>query len=423
MPTYSSIRCLHSPTPDLKADEKLFLILLLVTTEEPNNSSRFSQIESNGEQLGTRFRFTKTASFRALKKLEQMGMVTTLTDQGRIGRPKKIREIVPGSWETGKTNQNAFKAALSSQCSRLINNRLRDLHLFEQVGSSNALFLLLLVLVGRADQSGVISTASHATLSHYTGIPLQQIHRRINRLKELNIIAEVIPGLVDGSFLGKPRSIYYLNFQHPIFKNTGISVEPIEIKGKGCTSIEINQIAIRLGFPGRNDRLASAQEHFSTPAGLKRTAISPGSWEENAPAIINRPAAKLYTQCVIERYAAKLLSDPNSILSSIQWRNDQDRASGDFMFHLLGGPTRSMKKSKEHLHMFHSLCADLEELSHQLASVCLRMGKLPKRRSALGTYNTVYRILPSGIEQRSEIRLERITFGANKKYELPELTR
>lgn len=410
MQIHSSIRCLLSYTPELKADEKLFLIFLLAITEGAGSLGRFRQIESNGVQLGKRFRFTKTASFRALKKLQQAGIIDELTNQGRVGRPRKLREIVPRSWETGKTNQNVFKAVLSSQCSRLISNRLKHLRLFEQTDSSNALFLLLLVLVGKADQSGVINTASHATLSRYTGIPHQQIQRRINRLQELNIITDVIPGLVEGSFLGKPSSIYYMNFQHPIFKNTGVSVEPIEIKGKGSTSVEINQIAMKLGYPGRNDRLASSAEHAANPHGLKRTAISPGSWEQNAPALLNRPAAKLYTQCVIERYAAKLLGDPNSIRPASEWRNVHDRASDDFIFDLIGKPPNTLKKSDGHKHMFYSLCADLEELSHQLASLCLQKGKVLNRGSILDPSITTYRILPSGIGQRSEIRLEQVTF-------------
>jgi len=406
----SSVRCLLSCTPDLKADEKLFLIFLLAISEGASNPGRFSQIESNGEQLGIRFRFTKTASFRALKKLKQAGMIDEVTNQGRIGRPRKLREIVPRSWETEKTNQNVVKAVLSSQCSRLISNRLRRLRLFDQTGSSNALFLLLLVLVGKADQSGVINTASHATLSRYTGIPQQQIQRRINRLQELNIITDVIPGLVEGSFLGKPSSIYYLNFQHPVFKNTGVSVEPIEIRGKGSTSIEINRIAMKLGCPGLNDRLASSAEHAQKPLGLKMTAISPGSWEQNAPAVLNRPAAKLFTQCVIERYAAKLLGDPISIRSASEWRSVRDRATNNFILELTGKPFNTMQNLDEHKHMFYSLCADLEELSHQLASLCLQKGKIPKRGNSWGAPITTYRILPSGIEHRSKIRLERIIF-------------
>ena len=141
---------------------------------------------------------------------------------------------------------------------------------------------------------------------------------------------------------------------------------------------------------------------------MKRTRLSPGSWEQNAPDFLKRPAAKRYAQFVIERNAAKLLADPNSILSASEWRDAQDQATRDFVDELTRGQTSKTHRDAENDRMFYSLCADLEELSHQLASLCLKVGKLRKRPSPVGTPPVTYRILPSGTDERTEIRLEQI---------------
>jgi len=50
----------------------------------------------------------------------------------------------------------------------------------------------------------------------------------------------------------------------------------------------------------------------------------------------------------------------------------------------------------------------LEELAHQLASLCQKLGKLPKHSGSPDEKNITYRILPSDTGKRTEIRLERI---------------
>lgn len=409
MLTQPAIRCLLSSTPYLKADEKLFFVFLLCVSERVMNPGHFNLIAESGVQLGKRFGFTKEASFRALQKLRDNGLVEELADQGKLGRPKKLRRVVFGSWESGGTNLEISRATLVQRSHRLLSHRLRYGNHNAYSGLNNAVFLLLLILIIKSDCAGIVAEPSHADLSALTGIPRSQVHRRLTQLQELGLIEAIIPGLVDGAILGKPSSIYYLNLRHPLLEATGMSVESIPIQGKGCTSTEINQVAIKLGQPGMNDRLASAAQHAATHLGTKNTRISPGSWEQNALDLLRRPAAKLYTQCVIERYAAKLLSNSNSILSESEWRNAQDYASEVFVQELIGKRSTALKKSDEHSRMLYSLCADLEELSHQLASLCVKMGKLPKRASSLNTPNTAYRILPSGTGKRSEIRLERIT--------------
>lgn len=406
---HSSLQCLNSIIPNLKADEKLFLILMLFISESTTSAGSFALVRENGIQLGKRLRFTKEASFRALHKLRNEGLIEEITEQGWLGRPRKLRRAVAGSWRGNINNQDFFRARLVKQSFNLISNRLKYPNRAAQAGLNNSLFMLLLILLAKADHSGVVSTTSQSKLSEYTGIPRPQMQRRLSQLQELGLITEIVPGLVEGAVLGKPNSIYYLNLNHPTLRATGIQAEPIPIQGKGCTSTEMDQLAMKLGHPGSRDRLASAAQHAATPTSIKKTRISPGSWEQNAPDLLWRPAAKLYTQCVIERYAAKLLSDPSSILSESEWRNAQDHASESFVQELTGGRPTAVKKSGEYSRMFYSLCADLEELSHQLASLCIRVGKLPKRASTLNTPMTTYRILPSGIGKRSKIRLERIT--------------
>jgi DNA-binding Lrp family transcriptional regulator len=405
---HSSLQCLNSIIPNLKPDEKLFLILMLFTSESTTSPGSFGSVRENGAQLGTRFRFTKEASFRALHKLRDQGLIEEITEQGRLGRPRKLRKVVAGSWRGDINDQDFFRARLVKQSFNLISNRLKYPKHAAQAGLSNSLFMLLLILLAKADHSGVVSTTSQSKLSEYIGLPKSQMQRRLSQLQELGLITEVVPGLVEGAVLGKPNSIYYLNLNHPILRATGIQAEPIPIQGKGCTTTEMDQLAMKLGHPGLRDRLASAAEHAETPTGIKETRISPGSWEQNAPDLLRRAAAKLYTQSVIERYAAKLLSNPNSILSASEWRNEQDHASEDFVQELTGERPTAVKKSGEYSRMFYSLCADLEELSHQLASLCIRVGKLPKRASPMSAPITTYRILPSGTGKRSEIRLERI---------------
>lgn len=382
---------------------------MLFTSESTTSPGSFESVRENGVQLGKRFRFTKEASFRALHKLRDQGLIDEITEQGRAGRPRKLRKVVAGSWRSDESNQDFFRAKLVKQSFNLISNRLKYPKRAAQAGMSNSLLMLLIILLAKADHSGVVSTTSQSKLSEYTGIPKPQMQRRISQLQELGLITEIVPGLVEGAVLGKRNSIYYLDLNHPILRATGIQAESISIQGKGCTSTEMDQLAMKLGQPGLRDRLASAAQHAATPTGIKETRISPGSWEQNAPDLIRRPAAKLYTQCVIERYAAKLLSDPSSILSESEWRNAQDHATESFVQELTGGRTTTAKKSDEYSRMFYSLCADLEELSHQLASLCIRVGKLPKRASTVSTPITTYRILPSGTGKRSEIRLERIT--------------
>jgi len=366
-------------------------------------------IKENGVQLAKRFSFTKEAAFRALHKLKDQELLSEITEQGPKGRPRKLRNIGSMSWEKGSRDRSPFQAGLLEQSFKLISNRLKKPRLVEQAGMNNTLFMLLLVMLTRADRSGVVATSSQAKLSEYAGIPRSQVQRRISQLQELGVIAEIVPGLVEGAILGKPSSIYFLDLNHPVLRDTGIRADQIPIRGKGCASTEINQVAVKLGHPGRNDRLTSVAQNAATPPVMKRTRISPGSWEQNAPDFLKRPAAKLYAQCAIERYAAKLLSNPCSILSVSEWRNAQDHATQDFVHELTGGRTTTVKRSYEDTRMFYSLCADLEELSHQLASLCLKIGKLPKNASPMGTPPITYRILPSGIGQRSEIRLERIT--------------
>ena len=407
---HSSLQCLSSIIPNLKADEKLFLILMLFASESTTSAGSFESIRENGVQLGKRLRFTKEASFRALHKLRSEGLIEEITEQGRVGRPRKLRKVVAGTWRGDVNNQDFFRARLVKLSFVLISNRLKYPKRAAQAGLNNSLFMLLLILLAKADHSGVVSTTSQSKLSEYTGIPRPQMQRRLCQLQEIGLITEIVPGLVEGAVLGKPNSIYYLNLNHTILQATGIQAEPIPIQGNGCTSTDIDQLAMKLRHPGLHDRLTSAAQHAATPTGIKKTGISPGSWEQNAPDLLRRPAAKLYTQCVIERYAAKLLSGPSSILSESEWRNAQDHATEDFVQELTGERPTAVKKSGEYSRMFYSLCADLEELSHQLASLCIRVGKLPKRASTVSTPITTYRILPSGTGKRSEIRLERITF-------------
>jgi predicted transcriptional regulator len=407
--TQPAIRCLLSRTPYLKPDDKLFFVFVLSLSERALNPGHFNLIAENGVQLGKRFGFTKEASFRALQKLRDNGLIEELADQGKSGRPRKLRKVVFGRLESGGTNLEVSRATLVQRGARLLSHRLRYGNHNAYAGMKNAIFLLLLILIIKSNCAGIVAKASHADLSALTGIPRSQVQRRLTQLQELGLIEAIIPGLVDGSLLGKPCSIYYLNLRHPLLEATGVSVEPLIIKGKGCTSPEIDQLAMKLGHPGLRDRLASAAKHAAVPTGIKKTRISPGSWEQNAPDLLRRPATKLYTQCVIERYAAKLIGNPNSILSASEWRNEQDHATEDFVQELTGERPTAVKKSREYSRMFYSLCADLEELSHQLASLCIRVGKLPKRASTASTPIITYRILPSGIGKRSEIRLERIT--------------
>lgn len=404
----ASIRCALSVNPYLKADEKLFFILLLFSSESVLHPGNFALIKENGIQLAKRFRFTKEAAFRALQKLKDQDLLSEITEQGPKGRPKKLRKIGALNWEKWKGESSPFQSGLLGQSFQLISIRLKKPELVEQAGMNNTLFMLLLVLLSRADRSGVVATSSQAKLSEYTGIPRSQVQRRINQLEELGILAGVVPGLVEGAILGKPSSVYFLDLNHPILRETGIRADQIPIRGNGSAQTEINQLATRVGRPGLNDRLASVTHHAATPIGMKRTRLSAGSWEQNAPDFLKRPAAKRYAQFVIERNAAKLLADPNSILSASEWRDAQDHATRDFVDELTRGQTSKTHRDAENDRMFYSLCADLEELSHQLASLCLKVGKLPKRPSPVGTPPVTYRILPSCTDERTEIRLEQI---------------
>lgn len=406
--THSSISCLLSIIQNLKPDEKLFLVFLLFTAEKTSNPGNFSVIDENGVQLGKRFGFTKEASFRALHKLRNQGLIEETTDQGRLGRPRKMRKIIARGWESGETKRNTFQARLASPCLKLIGHRLKYVG---HAGMNNTLFMLLLILTIKADRAGIVAEVSHADLSNYSGIPKSQIQRRIGQLQELGLIAEIIPGLVEGAILGKPNSIYYLNLNHRTFENTGMGAEKIAVRGKGCASTEVDQLVMKLGNPGINDRLASVTHHASTPPNIKMTQISPGSWVTNAPDALRRPAAKMYIQCAIERYASALLGNPNSILSEQEWRQAQDHATEEFVRTLTGRRPHAVTTSSEYRRMFFSLCADLEELAHQLASLCLQLGNLPKRSGSTDAKNIAYRILPSGTGKRAEIRLERIKLG------------
>jgi DNA-binding Lrp family transcriptional regulator len=408
MATPAAIRCALSIISNLKADEKFFLICLILSTERVSTPGDFVLIEKSGVLLAKSFRFTKEASFRALSKLTEHRFIAESTDQGKLGRPRKFRKIIDRSWERGETTREVLQTNLVEQASKLISHRLKYGNRAEYALINNALFMLLIILVLKADRAGVIIGTSQADLSRYSGIPRPQIQRRIKQLQELEIITEIIPGLVEGKILGKQSSIYYLNLNHPALASMEMPTEPMPIAGKGFSTLEIDQIIMSFGHTGLHDRLAIAEQHASTTPGLKMTRISSGSWKENAGDALNRVDSRLHLQSAIERFAAKLLANPNLILSESHWRRAQDYASADFVFEITGRRPSTIKMNKNNRHMFYSLCADLEELAHQLASVCLRIGKLPRRLSRVESRNTVYRILPSGIGTRTEIKLEKV---------------
>lgn len=404
MSPYTKAVC--SVLPKIKADTKLFLVLMLAEGCSSIEGSEQNLIRKSGLDLCRQFRFTKDRTFSSLKQLEEQGFIESITQPGRLGRPHKFRRVVSGKVVNGGARLKVIKAELEVPCRRLIERRHQSP---KEFNIGNALFMLLLVLLMEADQTGVVDGASHANLSAQSGIPKNQIPRRLKQLQEADLIVDVVPGLVEGAVLGKPNSIYYLNLDHAYLKLVGLSAKPIPVSGKGCDFPEVRQLVQSMHHRELNERLADATEAAKGPIQNKMTKFNPHSWARNAPHALDRASTRLYIQSVIERYAARLLNNPDRIRSATKWRETQDHASGDFT-HLITKNRPSVRQANTPQGiMILRLYADLEELSHQLAQICRDQAKLPRTRLLKDYGTTAYRILPSGTENRSAILLEKIT--------------
>lgn len=394
---------LHSNLPSLKPEEKLFLVLLLALLKpSADGSGEWRVFECSSVEAGQKLGFSKEASLKSIKKLREAGMVKEVLEQGLIGRPKKYWAINPGSWQDEASLYELRRSVMGPICVRAIQARL---HKPAQAVLKNSLLMLALALLSKADSSGIV-VSSHDELRRITGIPKSQVARRLEQLRGAHFLADSVPGLVDGEFLGHVRSVHYINLKHALFKETGVFTEDFTFSTRSIPEME--QLCLSLPNSNWNDRLSSATQAYTGDVTFKNTRISPGSWKENAMAAIERPASKNYIQSAIERYAANLLDEPNSLMTYSQWRNQTDSARTEFVGLLLG-TTRPPSRSRDpETQMFYQLCTDLEELSHELAIKCYRQIKPIKQPSAYSNF-TSYRILPSGANTRSKIRLERIT--------------
>ncbi|PAU77700.1 hypothetical protein CK501_14670 [Halovibrio salipaludis] len=400
------ISVIHSRIPFLKADEKLLLILVVGMLEPRLEISRWNVLTDSAPQLAKRLGFSKELAFSCFRKLEESGIVEAVFDQGRVGRPRKFRAVVPRSWDDGETLLRTRKSCLNAICFNLIESRLMEPNSFPL---KNSLLMLTLALLAESDDTGVVAQSSHSDLSKLTGIPKAQISRRLRQLKTAGVIAENIPGLLAGSFLGQANSIHYLNLEHPVLTGAGMESHPLPIKGRAIEQPEIDQILKRRGAPGPDDRLSSAEKAAKEdPIPRKVSAISPESWEENAGDALNHEPSKRYLQAAIERHAAKLIGNPLSIMPKGLWREQQDVAANEFIETLLGPAYSAAKVDSTHTRMFYRLCADLEELAHHLADTCLKK-RSELERTKRDSPDSHYRILPSGHLKRPTLRLERVT--------------
>ncbi|WP_394168955.1 hypothetical protein [Saccharospirillum alexandrii] len=397
------ISILRSIIPNIGADEKLFFILLAgILKPKEDATYSWTRLKQTAAQTGEILGFTKEASSRSLKRLEEAGLVNVHLEQGIFGRPRKNWFIKPNGWSENSTTLKNFNCPLGIICLDIIHARLRHP---KKTSLKNSLLLLALVLASEADETGVV-TSSHSKLSQLSGVPKLQMTRRLQQLRACDFIQESIPGLVQGDFLGRVNSIHYLNFKHELFFGTGIVAEQLLLSING--SSETEQILSTFGFPNPHDRLSSADDAAKEKIGLKRTKISPGSWEQNALNTMKNITSRRYVQCGIERYAAKLLINKAKIFTTSLWRIQEDISHSEFVILLLNTQEVPNRNDSSKALMFYRLCADLEELSHSLAEKCIY--KIPGSiKKTLDPRKDVYRILPSDMSDRKVVKLEMIS--------------
>lgn len=75
--------------------------------------------------------------------------------------------------------------------------------------------LLLAVLLIHADQFGVVDCLGLAALSKLTGLTRTRAESQLYKLNQLGLIRCKVPGFSGSTLLGSPKTVYFLNLNHP----------------------------------------------------------------------------------------------------------------------------------------------------------------------------------------------------------------
>ncbi|ANG62587.1 hypothetical protein A8C75_08890 [Marinobacterium aestuarii] len=76
---------------------------------------------------------------------------------------------------------------------------------------------LLAVMLYHADDCGVLRDNGMADLNNLTGMTEKRIRSHLLSFQKLGYVKRVVPGVVDPGWLGRRKSIYYLNLDHKVF--------------------------------------------------------------------------------------------------------------------------------------------------------------------------------------------------------------
>jgi DNA-binding MarR family transcriptional regulator len=99
---------------------------------------------------------------------------------------------------------------------------LRSKRHFGQLSVVNR--LLLSILLCRADRFGVVRDLGSTELRMLTALDADGLKHRTQRLIDLGLIRNYVPGATSRLFLSKKKSIYVLNLNHLEFSGGGVSV-------------------------------------------------------------------------------------------------------------------------------------------------------------------------------------------------------
>lgn len=378
----------------------LYLFLLKLSAPFAEDQKRHT-IGIPGEKLASMAGFSKKKCFEALRTMSEAGFIEELPVQGRIGRPRKVRRI---STERLLVIQPVLTSGIPSWViDQMLSDRLNEK---TQRPLSNAEFLLILVLAANANSAGICIGLSQLDISKLTGIPKQQVPRRVRQLTEKNLIAAVVPGTAEKTLTGIVSSTYYLDLASPLFRQAGTRTTSLCIpRTSGISEIDRLKNAVAAS-PPYNPNLRVMSSQWSSGL-MKQSSISTHDWRRFFDETIRRLDVSRFLQAGIERYAAYLIHQPNKIMPAIQWRRISPLASSEFMNLMLGRTEQSHKlKEPEVL----GAMADLEELAHNLASLCL---KHLNKKSDFDNKNCHHRILPSHEESEFVLHIQQISFERN----------
>ncbi|MDC7827447.1 hypothetical protein PQS90_20050 [Pseudomonas sp. BLCC-B13] len=218
-------RLLLLPVPQLAPETKVLLAGLLL--RHPAGQFSSAQVLEHAEALGVSVRLVR----RAMSELIGLCFVETKrVSQGR-GQPMihyELTEHLLGLLQ----DEYEEKQERTSPC---VHGELVDTVLLAsspighlkglqaqvkgraglQGRASVSNRVLLAVLLMHADRFGLVEQLGMAALSKLTGLTRTRVESQLYKLNQLGLIRGKVPGFSGSTLLGSPKTVYFLNLNHP----------------------------------------------------------------------------------------------------------------------------------------------------------------------------------------------------------------